>query len=104
MFVETLWETGAAQADAASFKAEDINWSSRTISYFRKKTGTLAQFTISTALEKVLRQLPTTGVLFPNLSSFPANHRAKVFPNHCRRVDVSGVSLHCCRYAWAEYM
>src|ERR1039458_5606065 len=54
LFLELLWETGAAQSDAANFQAEDIDWQTRTISYFRQKTGSLAQFTISTALEKVL--------------------------------------------------
>jgi integrase len=102
LFLEMLWETGAAQADAASFKAEDIDWQTRTISYLRKKTGSLAQFTISRALAKVLQQLPTTGALFPNLSGLPANHRANVFRYHCRRAGVSGVTLHCYRYAWAE--
>ena len=102
LYLELLWETGAAQADAASFKAEDVDWQTRTISYLRKKTGSLAQFTISRALEKVLQQLPTTGALFPKLSALPANHRANVFRYHCRRAIVSGVTLHCYRYAWAE--
>jgi integrase len=102
LYLELLWETGAAQADAASFKAEDTDWQTRTISYLRKKTGSLAQFTISTALAKVLQQLPTTGALFPNLSTLPANHRSNVFRYHCRRAGVSGVTLHCYRYAWAE--
>ena len=102
LFLELLWETGAAQSDAVNFKAEDIDWQSRTLAYFRQKTGTLAQFTISRKLETVLSHLPTTGVLFPNLSTHPANHRANVFRYHCRRAGVSGVSLHCYRYAWAE--
>ena len=102
LYLELLWETGAAQADAASFKAEDVDWQTRTISYLRKKTGSLAQFTVSHALEKVLGQLPTTGALFPKLSTLPANHRAHVFRYHCRKAGVSGVTLHCYRYAWAE--
>ncbi len=102
LYLELLWETGAAQADAAHFKAEDVDWQTRTISYFRMKTGTLAQFSISKKLETVLSHLPTTGVLFPHLSTHPANHRANVFRYHCRRAGVSGVSLHCYRYAWAE--
>lgn len=102
LYLETLWETGAAQADAASFKAEDIDWQTRTVSYLRKKTGALAQFTISTALEKVLQQLPTTGALFPKLSTQPAQNRANRFRYRCRRKGVSGVTLHCYRYAWAE--
>jgi integrase len=102
LYLELLWETGAAQADAASFTAEDIDWQTWTISYFRQKTGSLAQFTISTTLEKVLQQLPTTGALFPNLSQFTANDRATRFRRRCHKAGVSGVTLHCYRYAWAE--
>ena len=102
LFLELLWETGASQSDAANFTAEDIDWQSRTISYFRQKTGSLAQFTISKALETVLSHLPTTGPLFPNLSKFSSNDRATRFRRRCERVGVSGVTLHCYRYAWAE--
>lgn len=102
LYLELLWETGAAQGDAANFRAEDIDWTTRTISYFRRKTGSLAQFTISTTLEKVLEQLPTTGPLFPKLSQFAANDRATRFRRRCCRASVHGVSLHCYRYAWAE--
>ena len=102
LFLELLWETGAAQSDAANFKAEDIDWPTRTISYFRQKTGSLAQFTISTALEKALQQLPTTGVLFPHLSQFTANDRASRFRRRSHKAGVFGVTLHCYRYAWAE--
>jgi integrase len=102
LFLELLWETGAAQGDAAAMTAEDIDWQSRTITYFRQKTGSRAQFTISNALEKVLQHLPTTGVLFPNLSQFSANDRASRFRRRCHRAGVSGVTLHSYRYAWAE--
>src|ERR1022692_4372213 len=37
--LELLWETGAAQGDAAAMTAEDVDWQSRTITYFRAKTG-----------------------------------------------------------------
>jgi len=57
---------------------------------------------ISKALEKVLQQLPTTGVLFPNLSQYTANARASRFRRRCHRAGVTGVTLHCYRYAWAE--
>jgi integrase len=102
LFLELLWETGAAQSDAANFKAEDIDRQTRTISYFRQKTGSLAQFTISTALEKVLQHLPTTGALFPNLSTFSESDRASRFRRRCHKAGVSGVTLHSYRYAWAE--
>jgi integrase len=102
LYLELLWETGAAQSDAVNFTAEDIDWQTRTLSYFRQKTGSLAQFTISRALEKVLQQLPTTGVLFPNLSRFSASDRASRFRRRCHQAGVFGVTLHCYRYAWAE--
>ena len=102
LFLELLWETGAAQSDAANFTAEDIDWQTRTISYFRQKTGSLAQFTISTTLEKVLQQLPTTGALFPNLSTWSESDRASRFRRRCHKAGVAGVTLHSYRYAWAE--
>ena len=102
LFLELLWETGAAQSDAANFKAENIDWQTRTISYFRQKTGSLAQFSLSRKLETVLSQLPTTGALFPNLSRFSANDRASRFRRRCHKAAVFNVTLHCYRYAWAE--
>lgn len=102
LYLELLWETGAAQSDAVSFTAEDIDWQTRTISYFRQKTGSLAQFTISKKLETVLSHLPTTGTLFPNLSRFSQSDRASRFRRRCHKADVAGVTLHCYRYAWAE--
>ena len=102
LFLEMLWETGAAQSDAANFKAEDIDWQTRTISYFRQKTGSLAQFTISQKLETVLSHLPTTGALFPNLSTRSESDRASRFRRRCEKAGVAGVTLHCYRYAWAE--
>jgi integrase len=102
LFLELLWETGAAQSDAVNLTAGNIDWPTRTITYFRMKTGSRAQFTISTALERVLQQLPTTGPLFPNLSIFSANDRASRFRRRCHRAGVFGVTLHSYRYAWAE--
>jgi integrase len=102
LFLELLWETGGAQSDAVNFKAEDVDWQTRTITYFRMKTGSKAQFTISKKLETVLSHLPTTGALFPKLSTFTANDRASRFRRRCGRAGVSGVTLHSYRYAWAE--
>lgn len=102
LYLELLWETGAAQSDAVNFKAEDIDPQTRTISYFRQKTGSLAQFTISKALEIVLSHLPTTGALFPNLSQFSESDRASRFRRRCHKAGVAGITLHSYRYAWAE--
>jgi integrase len=91
LFLELLWETGAAQGDAAAMTAEDVDWQSRTITYFRAKTGSRAQFTISKALETVLSHLPTTGALFPKLSTFTANDRANQSATapHCEHQKTS---------------
>ena len=102
LYLELLWETGAAQSDAASLKAEDVDWQSRTITYFRQKTGSRAQFTISKKLETVLSHLPTTGPLFPLLSKAPETNRAALFRYHCHKLGIIGITLHCYRYAWAE--
>src|SRR6202789_2150792 len=48
LFLELLWETGAAQGDAAAMTAEDIDWQTRTITYFRKKTGSRAAVPLPT--------------------------------------------------------
>ncbi len=102
LYLELLWETGAAQADAANLKAEDIDWQTRTITYFRQKTGSMAQFTISRKLETVLSHLPTTGLLFPKLSKILSNGRSNWFRRVTRKAGLKDLTLHCYRYAWAE--
>src|SRR5215470_12821337 len=73
-FYELLWHTGASQSDAACLTAEDINWSSRTISYSRKKLKSRAGNGIKPALLRfgdevatILRRRPQSGPLFPYL-------------------------------------
>ena len=102
LYLSLLWETGASQSDAVNLTAEDIDWPTRTITYFRMKTGSKAQFSISAALAKVLNELPTTGALFPNLSLQPEQSRSHHFSRHCRKAGIVGITLHCYRYAWAE--
>jgi len=38
-YYEVLWETGAAQTDAALLQAECVDWEKGVLSYQRKKTG-----------------------------------------------------------------
>lgn len=102
LYLELLWETGAAQADAAILKAEDIDWQARTITYFRKKTGTRAQITIGKKLETTLSHLPTLGPLFPKLSEEESHVRSKRFAYQCLLAGIRGLTLHCYRYSWAE--
>lgn len=101
-YYQLLWEVGASQSDAAALTAENIDWPTRTLTYFRMKTGEQAQMTISRRLEVILNNLPTEGPLFPKLSKSGGNARAADFRGLCKRLNIEGVSLHSYRYAWAE--
>lgn len=102
LFLQLLWEVGAAQGDAAALSAENIDWQTHTLSYQRMKTGSLARLAISSKLATLLRQLPETGPLFPKISQIGSKGRASDFYWRCRRLGITGVTLHSYRYAWAE--
>jgi integrase len=102
LFYQLLWEMGASQSDAAELKADQIDWTHRTLSFQRKKTGSWSQLVIGRTLERILKQLPTEGFLFPSISQTSANDRAAEFCRRCKILKISGVSLHSYRYAWAE--
>jgi integrase len=101
-FLELLWHTGAAQIDLVSLIAEDIDWKSQTISYRRRKTGSLAVLRFGDEVAAILRRLPVGGPLFPNWSKISSADRAARFHNRCKVLGISGISLHSYRYAWAE--
>jgi integrase len=107
-FYELLWHTGAAQSDGACLRAEDINWDERTICFARKKLksrGTNLKptlFRFSAEIEALLKRRPAAGPLFPYLCTVRAGDRATEFNQRCDGLGISGVSLHCYRYAWAE--
>ena len=102
LFYQMLWEIGASQSDAAALTVENIDWSTRTLTYFRMKTGEQAQLVISKALAIILNQLPTVGPLFPKIAGAGDNARAAEFYRRCKLLGIAGVSLHSYRYAWAE--
>ncbi len=102
LFYQLLWEIGASQSDAAALTAENLDWQTRTLTYFRMKTGEQAQMAISKRMEKILAHLPTEGPLFPKLFNETTNTRAANFRGLCKRLKIDGVSLHSYRYAWAE--
>jgi integrase len=107
-FYELLWLTGAAQSDGACLLAEDINWIEHTICFTRKKLksrGTSVKptlFRFSADIETILKRRPASGPLFPYLCAVRAGDRATEFKQRCDGLGISGVSLHCYRYAWAE--
>src|SRR5579862_594341 len=101
-FYELCWHLGGSQTDIANLKAEDIDWPNQTIAYARQKTGSLAMIHFGPDIEALLRQMPTTGPLFPYLQSVRCGDRATEFHQRCVGLGINGVSLHSYRYAWAE--
>jgi len=99
-FYELLWHTGASQSDAACLRAEDINWSSRTISYTRKKLKSRgssvkpALIRFGEEVEAILKRRPQTGPLFPYLCTVRPGDRATEFKQRCIGLKIKGVRLH----------
>jgi len=101
-FFELAWHVGAAQIDLVSLRAEDVDWQNQLISYNRRKTGTPAILRFDEEVASILKRLPQSGPLFPNWSKLTSSTRAARFWDKCKRLGITGVSLHSYRYAWAE--
>ena len=101
-YYEILWHLGGSQTDMAKLKAEDIDWTARTIAYARVKTNSLALIRFDDEVEAILKSRPASGYLFPQIAEWRHSDRAKAFIRRCKLVGVSGVSLHSYRYSWAE--
>jgi len=101
-YYELLWHLGGSQTDIASLTAADIDWVHRTVCYTRGKTESLCVLHFDDEVAEILRARPREGFLFPMIALWKQADRGKAFIRRCRLVGVSGVSLHCYRYAWAE--
>lgn len=104
-YYEFLYETGAAQSDAAELEAEKIDWQNGLLVYRRKKLGEdsePARLTIGKRLREILETRPKFGPLFPTIRTAGANARATEFRRRCRIAGVVGVSLHSYRHSWAQ--
>src|SRR5437763_11108098 len=69
-YYELLYESGAAQTDAANLTSEDIDWQDGVLVYRRKKLGPFSEpcrLTIGKKLRALLNVLPSSGDLFPNI-------------------------------------
>jgi len=102
-FLQILWETGAAQSDAASFRIEKL--AGDILEYNRMKTGRRAAQRISKQLQRMLASVAaqrTQGYFLPMLERTCAKDRASMFRRACIRCNITGVTLHSYRYAWAE--
>lgn len=103
LFLDILWETGAAQSDAASFRIESLR--NNILQYHRQKTGQRAALRVSDALLKQLEGAAsgrTEGYFLPSIQQMGAKDRASIFRRACNRTGITGVTLHSYRYAWAE--
>jgi integrase len=105
-FYELAWHLGASQSDLANLHAEDIDWQGRTITFERMKLRhravTPPQIRFGREVEAIFAQLPRTGPLFPYLRTVREADRATEFKQRCQGLEISGVTLHSYRYAWAE--
>jgi integrase len=104
-YYELLYETGAAQTDAANLTGDNVDWTNGFLIYRRKKLGPFrepARLTIGRRLKALLQSLPSSGDLFPNIKTTSANHRSAEFSRRCRVIGIIGISLHSYRHAWAQ--
>jgi integrase len=101
-FYELCWHLGGSQSDVARLDARDVDWKRGVVSFFRAKTGTPQIVRMGGGLAAVLRSLPAEGPLFPALAAKNERQRAALFQAICRRLKITGISLHSYRYAWAE--
>jgi len=102
-YYELLWLIGAAQTDGALLTVEkNINWQTGVLSYQRCKTQVMAHLRIGKALEALLKKLPQQGFLFPKMAALKDKDRSAEFCRRCRLLEITGISLHSYRYAWAE--
>jgi integrase len=101
-FLWCCWHIGGSQSDVAHLKAEDVDWKNHVVSFFRAKTGTAQIIHFGKGLAQVFQDLPADGPRFPRLTAMDEKHRAALFQRCCRRMKITGVSLHSYRYAWAE--
>jgi integrase len=99
---QLCWHLGASQGDIANLKGEDVDWTSNTVSFVRKKTGVPVLVHLGGEALNLFKDLPGEGPLFPYLSRVRAGDRATEFASRCRQLGINGVTLHSYRYAWAE--
>ena len=84
------WQVGASQSDAANLKADNIDWKNRTLNFVRQKTKAAIHMSIGPHLEKLLRALPESGLLFPYLAGVRECDRATEFKQRCKGLGIRG--------------
>lgn len=102
LLYQLCWHLGASQGDIANLKGEDVDWTSNTVSFTRRKTGVPVIVHLGAEALNLFKDLPSQGPLFPYLGSVRAGDRATEFKQRCKQLNITGVTLHSYRYAWAE--
>ena len=102
VFYQLCWHLGGSQGDIACLKGEDVDWENSTVSFTRKKTKVPVIVRLGSEALNLLKDLPAEGPLRPYLASVRAGDRATEFRSRCRQLEITGVTLHSYRYAWAE--
>ncbi len=106
MYLQLLWFIGASQTDGANLTSANIDWKNRVLTYGRQKLNGRslppACLVIGKGLDAILRQLPRTGPMFPNITKMDDRSRACFMWKLCKHVKIEGVSLHSYRYSWAK--
>jgi integrase len=101
-FYALAWHLGAAQSDLAALTDANIDWDHGAIRFFRRKTHSVTVLRFGEEVAALLRSLPPAGLLFPKFSRLREAHRATEFKRVCKRLGITGVTLHSYRYAWTE--
>jgi integrase len=105
-FYEMCWLIGASQSDVAKLEAAAVDWENRIITHWRIKLKGKAKFParlkFGDRTATLLQCLPKAGLLFPRIATIHERHRAAEFYRRCKKLKISGISLHSYRYAWAE--
>lgn len=101
-FYDLAWHIGASQTDLANLRAEDVDWGDCVIAFRRAKTGTPSLIRFGNHVAMLLKKLPTIGYLFPQLQAVSEKRRADYFRKRCLTLNITGITLHSYRYAWAE--
>src|ERR1700733_8451726 len=87
---QLCWHLGASQGDIANLKGEDVDWTSNTVGFTRKKSGVPVIVNLGAEALNVFKDLPAEGVLFPYLSRVRAGDRATEFCSRCRQLGIKG--------------
>lgn len=104
-YYEMVWLTGGSQTDIARLTAENVDRKQMLLIYQRCKRRAddpPSRLRIGPKLAEILDRLPQSGPLFPRIRLGDCRYRAAEFGRRCKTLDITGVSLHSYRYAWAQ--